>query len=315
MSAFKTASTLKLKPRTIVWLRNDQRVADNPVLSEALKLGQPTLCVYCFDPRHFKQSRYGHLRTDKFRARFLCQSIKDLRTNLRATGSDLLTAWGKPEDVISSLLEGVEPGSHVLVQGECTIYEKAVEDRVEAAIRMKAKMTKLLGATLYHRQDIPFKPDLSDLPDGFTPFKMKVEKHCAVRPCLPVPALGASLANSVPESELGLQGVLQPHCSFSFLPSEKQLGIAEGALTGVEEGQAPSDQPVGQLLAKAGFSDKGVLPFVGGERAALERVEQWVFKQDKLKDYFNIRNGMLGAEYRYGLPTGTQPPLFVAFYF
>ena len=40
--------------RIIVWLRNDLRVHDNPVLDWAAKYGGKTkeiLPVYCFDPR------------------------------------------------------------------------------------------------------------------------------------------------------------------------------------------------------------------------------------------------------------------------
>ena len=39
--------------------------------------------------------------------------------------------------------------------------------------------------------------------------------------------------------------------------------------------------------------------FEGGETAARARVRGWIWDRDCLKDYFNTRNGMLGADYRY----------------
>jgi len=42
---------------------------------------------------------------------------------------------------------------------------------------------------------------------------------------------------------------------------------------------------------------RGVMPFQGGENAALQRLQKWMFDDDKLKDYFVIRNGMLGEGY------------------
>ena len=30
------------------------------------------------------------------------------------------------------------------------------------------------GSTLFHKDDVPYAADMSDLPDGFTPFRNKV---------------------------------------------------------------------------------------------------------------------------------------------
>merc|ERR1719240_1697078 len=42
---------------------------------------------------------------------------------------------------------------------------------------------------------------------------------------------------------------------------------------------------------------RGVMKFQGGEDAARMRLQKWMFDDDKLKDYFDIRNGMLGEGY------------------
>ena len=42
---------------------------------------------------------------------------------------------------------------------------------------------------------------------------------------------------------------------------------------------------------------RGVMVFKGGETAALARVQDYIWTQDRLKIYFDTRNGMLGADY------------------
>ena len=44
-------------------------------------------------------------------------------------------------------------------------------------------------------------------------------------------------------------------------------------------------------------SKKGVMIFKGGESEAIKRLNTWMFDEDNLKDYFDIRNGMLGSTY------------------
>ena len=41
------------------------------------------LPVYVFDPRHFATTRFGSAKTGVYRARFLMESVQDLKSNLR----------------------------------------------------------------------------------------------------------------------------------------------------------------------------------------------------------------------------------------
>jgi len=63
----------------------------------------------------------------------------------------------------------------------------------------------------------------------------------------------------------------------------------------------PSLQDLGYTAeeAEAAMKDdpRGVMPFPGGEDAALERLQNWMFRDNNLKDYFEIRNGMVGESY------------------
>ncbi len=70
--------------RTIVWFRNDLRIHDNPVLSAAFaslkhNAKRDHICLYCFDPRHFVETKYGSKKTGVFRAKYLIESVENLK--------------------------------------------------------------------------------------------------------------------------------------------------------------------------------------------------------------------------------------------
>lgn len=70
------------------------RTSDRPLaLSQVVPL-------YVFDPRCFGRSAYGPRKTGPRRAAFQLECVSDLRTSLKARGSDLLVAVGRAEDVI-----------------------------------------------------------------------------------------------------------------------------------------------------------------------------------------------------------------------
>ena len=68
--------------RAIVWFRNDLRLTDNETLHQALAMAKEVIPVYCFDPRHFEATELGFSKTGPFRAKFLFESVLDLRKNL-----------------------------------------------------------------------------------------------------------------------------------------------------------------------------------------------------------------------------------------
>jgi len=132
-------------------------------------------------------------------------------------------------------------------------------------------LTKIWGSTLYHRNDLPYDQNaLSDLPDGFTPFRNKVESKASVRDVAPPPAKGA-----LPLAR-GVAGLGAPMLPLDALPFADPADLA---------------------LAKQPVHAQSVLPFEGGERAALARVEYYVWQSEAIATYFETRNGMLGGDY------------------
>ena len=90
--------------------------------------------------------------------------------SLRAIGSDLLVEVGKPEDVIAKyLLSGPGATNLVLTQEETSSEEHRAERAVKSAVKKAGrnnKMQTVWGSTLYHKDDVPYAVDMSDLPDG-----------------------------------------------------------------------------------------------------------------------------------------------------
>src|SRR6185312_403617 len=89
----------------LVWFRNDLRIHDNEILLEAARKADKVLPVYCFDPYYFTTKLDGSPKTGALRARFLLESVADLRKNLQALGGELIIRIGNPAEVLPQLAE------------------------------------------------------------------------------------------------------------------------------------------------------------------------------------------------------------------
>jgi deoxyribodipyrimidine photo-lyase len=191
----------------LVWFRNDLRVHDNEILLEAMRKADKILPVYCFDPFYFKTSTSGLLKTGNLRARFLLESVADLRENLRKLGGELIVRTGNPVEVIPQLAQQYQV-SEVYHHREVAFEETAISEDLETALwKIKLNLKHFIGHTLYHKEDLPFP--IKDIPDSFAVFKKKVERDSAVRPCIETPEYikvpVITSAGSIPMvAELGL---------------------------------------------------------------------------------------------------------------
>lgn len=193
----------------LVWFRNDLRIHDNEILSEAVRRADRVLPVYIFDPFYFKTSALGAQKTGSFRARFLLEAVADLKKNLQAFGADLIIRTGDPAEVLTQLAEEYQV-SEVYHHREVAPDETDVSERVEAALwKMKLNLKHFIGHTMYHKEDLPFP--IKDIPDSFVTFKKKVERDSTVRPSVVSP-------EQIPVPEITVAGQL---------PTLADLGIPE----------------------------------------------------------------------------------------
>lgn len=248
-----------MSKRIIYWFRNDLRLHDNEGFLKATQDADEVIPVYVFDTRQFKEiDKLGIPKTGAFRAKFLLESVQNLRENLRKKGGNLLVRIGKPELILSELAREWE------VTTIYTSKEAAQEETdIETALSKKLKVYNIdfevfWQSTLYHPRDLPFW--VSRLPDVFTEFRKAIEKQSKIRPTVATPALV-----KVPEGiEIGKMPEIYELILFSTLPVS---------------------------------DNRSVLPFKGGESEALRRLQSYFWDSDQLKVYKETRNGLLGADY------------------
>jgi deoxyribodipyrimidine photo-lyase len=171
----------------LVWFRNDLRIRDNEILLEAVRKADKVLPVYCFDPFYFKQNASGNSKTGSIRARFLIESVADLRKNLQNLGAELIVRIGNPAEILPQLAEQYQV-NEVYHHREVAYEETDISEQVEAALwKIKLNLKHFIGHTLYHKEDLPFP--IKDIPDSFAVFKKKVERDSDVRPCVATPTI------------------------------------------------------------------------------------------------------------------------------
>ncbi|MBC9987497.1 DASH family cryptochrome [Haloferax sp. AS1] len=272
---------------SLAWFRRDLRLHDNAAFAAACDADR-VVPVYCVDPREYGDRPFGgpdsfdFEKTGAHRARFRLESLTDLRASLRDRGSDLVVREGRPESVLPEVAAAVD-ADFVTVHTRPTPEESRVESAVETELRDGGvELRRFWGHTLTHLDDLPMA--LSDLPDTYTTFRKAVESAAEDA------GTGDAAAGDEHASD-GDPGGRDP------LPEPTVPPLPDDA---PDAGDLPAvSDLVGTADANAGRApdDRGVLPFDGGETAALDRVESYVWAGDHLREYKETRNGLLGADY------------------
>ncbi len=178
------------KKRIIVWFRQDLRLHDNEALNDAISLGAEIFPVYIFDERVFHgKTLYDFPKTGVHRARFIHESVQDLKDNLRQLGSDLIVRFGKPEEIIFNLARILRT-NWVYCNRERTGEEVRVQDALERNLwSIGQEVRYARGKMLYYTADLPFP--ITHVPDSFNTFRKEVERIVQIRKPLPVPSRDA----------------------------------------------------------------------------------------------------------------------------
>jgi deoxyribodipyrimidine photo-lyase len=193
--------------RVLIWYRNDLRLHDHEPLYKAIRQGAVIIPVYCFDPRHFSTTQFGFAKTGGFRAKFLLESVANLRANLQTIGSDLIIRSGKPEEVVPELAQQLQ-ASAVYYHQEVTSEETTVEANLQSRLKpFSISCYSSWGHTLYLPEDLPFK--VSAVPELFTDFRKRVEKDAGVEEAIAAPTELPPL----------------PECDRGSLPTLSELGV------------------------------------------------------------------------------------------
>ena len=170
---------MQKKQKGLVWFRNDLRVHDNESLTNAIDENETVIALYCFDPRQFEETRFGFKRTEKFRTKFLIETVTALKENLEKLNIPFLVYYQKPEDSIPEIVAQNEINS-VYFQEEWTSEEMEVLENIKLKVPDSVAFKSSYNQFLFHPETIPF--DISSIPNVFTQFRNQCEKSTMVRP-------------------------------------------------------------------------------------------------------------------------------------
>ncbi|MCB4797452.1 DASH family cryptochrome [Neotamlana laminarinivorans] len=164
---------------SLVWFTNNLRTHDNSTLTKAIANSNQVIGLYCFNPNHFKTDEFGFKKTEKFRAKFLIDTITDLKQKLSQLNIPLFIYNKKPEDIIPQLVTKNNI-NNIYLQEEWTFEEVETFNKVKTQLPKRVKFTTSYNQFLFHPEDIPFT--INQLPKIFTEFRKTCEKFVHVRP-------------------------------------------------------------------------------------------------------------------------------------
>ena len=208
-----------------MWFRNDLRVQDNQSLFQASKKSGKTIGVFCIDPRQFEITRFGFKKTEKFRAKFLLETLRELKNNLEKLNISLFVFVEKPEIAIPKLVDAHNI-STIFSQKEWTAEELEVSENLKNQIP-ECDFIETFDQFLFHPNDIPYN-DFNKIPEFFTEFRKKCEKESKIQKCVVIQA--KPLENLVTTSsvlptleELGFDNFkIDKNTAFPFRGGESQ---------------------------------------------------------------------------------------------
>lgn len=196
----------------LVWFRNNLRVRDNNSLKKAIENHEKIIAVYFFDPKHFKVDNFGFQKTAKFRAKFLIETITDLKQNLAHNNISLLTYFEAPENKISTLVDDYSINT-IYTQKEWTKEEIDTNKLIKKTLSNDVKFIDDYDQFLYHPETVSI--NFSKITDVFTVFRKKLEKY-------------VSIQEESKFSKLSVNNIIENNTK---IPTLKDLGFDEFTIT------------------------------------------------------------------------------------
>ena len=211
--------------------------------------------MYFLDPKHFENDSLGFPKMGAFRAQFLLESTSLIYKAICKTSAATCSLfWIRRKNALPALAERVGAEA-IFFHNEIATEEVAAEKAVSTALALLARRRCTPFLVAHLFHPSDLPFAIADLPEVFTDFRKKVEKRCDVRPPLPAP-----------------ECVLLPeHIEIPPIPTLHSIGLA------------PPEK-----------DERQIYPFVGGESAALARLDEYFFRTHQVAKYKETRNGLLG---------------------
>lgn len=167
----------KQKTSGLVWFGNDLRIRDNEVLSKAIEQHDQVIGIYCLNPKLLQKTNFGFRKLGVYRAKFLLETLEDLKQNLHQKNISLLVYFKAPEAIIPEICNQFKIDA-IYKQKEWTSEEIEEKEQVEALLS-DTPIVEIYNQFLYHPEDILSDPQ--KIPNVFSNFRKKLEKYVAIR--------------------------------------------------------------------------------------------------------------------------------------
>ena len=163
----------------LIWFRNNLRTQDNSSLKKAIDNHKKVIAIFFFDPKNFEKEIFGFKKTEKFRAKFLIETITDLKENLAKLNITLLTYFDAPENKISFLVDEFSVDA-IYTQKEWTTEEVETNNLIKSTLDENINFVEDYNQFLYHPETV--SKNFEKIPNVFTGFRKKLEKYVEILP-------------------------------------------------------------------------------------------------------------------------------------
>ena len=170
----------KQKINSLVWFRNNIRVEDNSSLTKAINNSENVIGFINIDPKNFLSTKYGFKKTEKYRVKFLLETISDLKSQLDKLNISLIITHKDFGQSINEIINQFEVTS-IYTQTEWTRDEL----KEESFIPEEINLIKDFDQFLFSPNDVRSLYD--NIPRGFSNFRKKCEKYLSVNDTLSIP--------------------------------------------------------------------------------------------------------------------------------
>ena len=170
----------KQKINSLVWFRNNMRVEDNSSLTKAINNSDNVIGFINIDPKNFLSTKYGFKKTEKYRAKFLLETISDLKSQLDKLNISLIITHKDFGQSINEIIDQFEVTS-IYTQTEWTRDEL----KEESFIPKEINLIKDFDQFLFSPNDV--RSLYENIPRGFSNFRKKCEKYLSVNNTLSIP--------------------------------------------------------------------------------------------------------------------------------
>ncbi|MCL4166740.1 UNVERIFIED_CONTAM: hypothetical protein GTU68_012105, partial [Idotea baltica] len=150
----------------------------NISLTKAINENEKVIVVYFFDPNYFKEDKFGFIKTGKFRAKFLIETIKDLQENLAKLNITLFTFLEAPENKLSEICKQFDVTS-IYTQKEWTSEEVATNNAIQKTLANTIHWIEDYDQFLFHPDTV--SQNFNNIPNVFTAFRKKLEKYVKIQ--------------------------------------------------------------------------------------------------------------------------------------